>query len=244
MWKRNKIHGRGNLPLGTVFQSWLSQSSGRQMLKLLQSAYVLSWKHKSETNVFPYSSNDDREKERGFMRLFLPEASTWHGPGLSEQQHSDSSLGLSFVLGKDNEVPVTQGHWKETKVELAIPSFLDSRGLCQWGNFLYLPSVLNYSIQCRISASSSMDEWKPVLTVPWLASYVDLLLAAYNFPVAHQILCLLLFSLTQKSVAEWERRIRVVWGQPNLAHLTAQTFKWTASVMFTFSEVLRIKCFT
>lgn len=65
------------------------------------------------------------------MRGFLAGAGTWQSSGLDKRKQSDSGLGLSFVLGKDNGVPVTQGHWKETKVELAFLSFLDRRGLCQ-----------------------------------------------------------------------------------------------------------------
>lgn len=178
--------------------------------------------------------------------FFLPGAQIWHSSGRDKWKNSELSLGLSFVLGKDNGVPVTQGHWKKTKVEMAFPSFLDRRGLCQWGNFLHLPSVLDYFVQCRISASCKPVQMETEYWTCFNSPLTCILCwsvpcCAYHFHwYIKSYVCY--FSLTQKSVAEWERRIQHYL--PNLVYLTAQTFRWTGAAMFTFSEVLRIKYFT
>lgn len=140
------------------------------------------------------------------MRLFFLTRSRYlAGPWPRQAEVQWIEPAPILCAWKDNRVLVTQGRWKETKVELAFPSFLHRRQLCQWGNLLYLPSVLNYSLQCRISASSSMHKWKlsaePVLTVLWLVSYVGLLLAVHHFQMAPQILSLLL--IPDPEICSW-----------------------------------------
>lgn len=160
-------------------------------------------------NTFPWSSNNYPKRENSWG-LFLQGARTWQSSGLDKWKLNESSLGLFFVLGKDNGVPVTQGHWKETKVELAFPSFLDRRCLCQWGNFLYakrieLPCpVQNFSFQQACRKRNQVLNLFQQTSDLHLMLICSLLLTIFQW---HITSCSCPFSLTQKTVAEWEWRI-------------------------------------
>lgn len=152
------------------------------------------------------------------MRVFSPGARKWQNSGLDKRKHSDSSLGLSFVLGKDRGVPVTQGRWKETKVELAFPSFLDSsvpvRQLLTFAKCIeLLHSGQNFSFQ-QICTSGNRA-LKPFQQ----SSDLHIVLIGSIFQCAvfqwHMKPCVCHFSLYQ-DVAEWERRIQYCLGPAQL----------------------------
>lgn len=92
----------------------------------------------------------------------------------------------------------------------SIPSFLDRRCLCQWGNFFYakhieLPCpVQNFSFQQACRKRNQVLNLFQQTSDLHLTLICSLLLTIFQ---CHITSCSCSFSLTPKTVAEWERRI-------------------------------------